>query len=93
MFLGVRGFEYAAELGSGHVPSSSNFLAVYYLITSVHAIHVLGGVILNLGMAAFGLQRLAGGAGAPIEWLAAAARYWHFVTLVGLCLFVALYLL
>ncbi len=63
VFLGVRGFEYLTELGAGHIPSTSNFWAVFYLLTAVHALHVLGAVVLNVWLAMFGSRPSAGDRG------------------------------
>jgi nitric oxide reductase NorE protein len=93
VFIGVRAFEAAGQLAAGHLPSASNFWALYYLLTAVHALHVLGGVGAAVSLSWSDPRRAAGGDEQFFERAAAGARYWHFVGLVWLCLFVALYLL
>ena len=40
VFLGIKGFRYWTKFEHGLYPSTSTFLAVYFLLTSVHALHV-----------------------------------------------------
>jgi heme/copper-type cytochrome/quinol oxidase subunit 3 len=92
-FVGVKALEYSGHMSAGHVPATNNFWAVYYLLTAIHAAHVLGGVILSAWLAVPAWPRLNEDKDSFADWTGAAARYWHFVGLVWLGLFVALYLL
>jgi cytochrome c oxidase subunit III len=93
IFLAVKLLEYRDHVGRGEVPSLDNFFATYFLLTGVHGVHVIGGVLVMLYL-------LGPGAG---MWLREPQRYtnrvettalyWHFVDLVWLCLFTTLYLL
>lgn len=75
------------------LPKSSTFYACYYLITGLHGLHVIGGII------AFGM--LLGLSGK--QWaqnpefftnrIENAGLYWHFVDLVWIFLFPTFYLL
>ncbi len=47
-FLGVKNLEYRTEIGSGMLPSISTFIAMYFTLTGLHALHVAGGAIANL---------------------------------------------
>ena len=80
-FLAVKAFEYAGKIAAGLLPSSSNFLGLYYAMTGLHALHLLGGIIV---LAWFAARR---------KPLASVTTYWHFVDVVWICLFVVLYLL
>ena len=91
-FLGVRGFECGVELQLDHTPSTDNVWAVYYLLTGVHALHVVGGVMLSAWLAGFGSSQRPDG-DELAQQTSAAARYWQFIGVAWLCLFVALYLL
>lgn len=91
VFLIIKGFEYGAKFHHGHFPSSSIFYAVYFTMTGLHGLHVIGGIILNSI-----LLYLSGS-----EWdhplfvgrIEYAGLYWHFVDIVWIFLFPALYLL
>jgi cytochrome c oxidase subunit 3 len=75
----------------GVFPSSDIFHAFYYLLTGFHGLHVLGGMI-ALGILWYRNRR--GDFDEhycdPIEMT---GLYWHFVDLVWIFLFPALYLL
>src|SRR4051812_5769466 len=46
-FLIVKSFEYAHKFEQHHFPSTSNFYAIYFVITGLHGLHVIGGIIVN----------------------------------------------
>jgi heme/copper-type cytochrome/quinol oxidase subunit 3 len=79
-FLGVKGFEWAAKIAEGLLPSASNFLGLYYAMTGLHALHVAGGLLV---LAWFAAAR---------KPLAAITTYWHFVDAIWIVLFAVLYL-
>jgi heme/copper-type cytochrome/quinol oxidase subunit 3 len=93
VFLGVKSFEYAAKIELGLYPSASTYLAVYYLLTSVHAVHVFGGLAVIGYFAAAGTWSTGGSLPRFVNRLSSLALYWHFVDIVWICLFVMLYLL
>ncbi|MBL8777078.1 MAG: heme-copper oxidase subunit III [Acidimicrobiales bacterium] len=63
----------------------------YYLITGFHGLHVLGGLILMIAVAALVLGR---DSGAPVgPSVAVTGYYWHFVDVVWVFVFATLYLL
>ena len=93
LFLAVKAFEYYEHLHIGEVPATSTFLAIYYTLTGLHGLHILGGVVVNgyfLGPASAmwttNKQQF-------INRIEAAGLYWHFVDLVWIFLFPVLYLL
>jgi cytochrome c oxidase subunit III len=92
LFLGIKTFEYTTEIRRGMYPATSTFLALYYLLTAVHALHVAGGAALTAYLAMAG--RRTSGFDRPVfrNRLAALSLYWYFVDLVWLCIFVLLYL-
>jgi cytochrome c oxidase subunit 3 len=90
-FMVVKSFEYAAHFREGVYPSSDIFHGFYYLLTGFHGVHVLAGMI------ALGILWNRNRKGDfdvnyndPIEMT---GLYWHFVDLVWIFLFPALYLL
>src|SRR3989338_721475 len=46
-FLVVKAFEYGAEFSRGIGPATSVFYAIYFTMTGLHGIHILGGIIVN----------------------------------------------
>ena len=93
VFLGVKSYEYADKLSHGLTPAANNFLGLYFAMTGVHALHLVGGVVANAYLvgpgAALWHTRRPQFAGR----VAVAALYWHFVDAVWLVLFPVLYLL
>lgn len=88
-FLAVKGYEYSSEIALGLVPSVSTFLATYYVLTGLHALHVVCGLVANAWMLAG-----AGRAGEAMTAgrLRATALYWTFVDVVWLAIYVLMYL-
>jgi len=88
-------FEYIPKFNYEHplVPSTNTFYAIYYTLTGLHGLHVLGGVVV------IGYFVLAGHRMWDTEPERYANRiectglYWHFVDLVWIFLFPTLYLL
>ncbi len=89
VFLAVKGLEYRGELAAGLWPSSNTFMAMYFTLTGLHAVHVAGGVIANVWIMS-GARRVAG----PLTAgrVRAVTLYWAFVEIVWLALFATLYL-
>lgn len=88
-FLGLKGVEYGIELRAGYAPWSGAFWSYYYLMTGLHGLHVLGGLValalLWIGLGRPGAEALR----ARVEYV---GLYWHFVDLVWIFLFPLLYL-
>jgi heme/copper-type cytochrome/quinol oxidase subunit 3 len=93
VFMVVKYFEYAAKFDHHLYPSSNTFLAIYFVLTGLHAFHVLGGMAINAYF---------WGPGAKLwkenpRWFTNRVEhcglFWHFVDLVWIFLFPVLYLL
>ena len=91
VFLVVKAVEYAHHFEEGVFPSHDIFHGFYFLLTGFHGLHVIGGMI------ALGILWVRNRSGDfdehycdPIE---ITGLYWHFVDLVWIFLFPALYLL
>ena len=94
IFLIIKYFEYTAKFSHHIYPSSSTFMAIYFTLTGLHGLHIIGGMIvmiyfwLPIGNKMWETQ--------PelftnrVEVL---GLYWHFVDLVWIFLFPVLYLL
>jgi cytochrome c oxidase subunit 3 len=85
--VGVVGIEWQGHLH----PGDGVYGGIFFLMTGMHALHVLSGVILiaiNLGLASRGHYS------AESHWgIEAMALYWHYVDIVWVFFYPALYLI
>ena len=88
-FLIIKGFEWSSEIGAGFTPTTGAFWSFYYTMTGLHALHVLGGVVVNFILFLAALLGLLRGSEHRVEL---AGLYWHFVDIVWIFLFPLLYL-
>jgi cytochrome c oxidase subunit 3 len=92
-FLTIKYFEYTAEFHHHRFPSTSAFLAIYFTLTGLHGLHVLGGMCFNSYLWGPGAKMWKTN---PVQFtnrVEAAGLFWHFVDLVWIFLFPVLYLL
>ena len=92
-FLIIKYIEYTSKFDHGLYPSSNNFLAVYFTLTGLHGLHVIGGMIVNGYFFGPGKKMWKTESTRFINRIEVAGLYWHFVDLVWIFLFPALYLL
>ena len=92
-FLVVKTVEYADKFAHGLFPAGSNFLALYFTMTGVHAIHVIGGLVVNGFLWGPGARMWRGDPVRFTNRVEVAGIYWHFVDVVWIFLFPVLYLL
>ena len=93
VFLINKYFEYAEHLEKGEGPWHSTFLAIYFTLTGLHGLHIVGGMIVMgyfLGPGAKMWKHEPDRFANRIEYT---GLYWHFVDLVWIFLFPVLYLL
>jgi heme/copper-type cytochrome/quinol oxidase subunit 3 len=93
IFLVNKYFEYAEHLSKGEGPWHSTFLAIYFTLTGLHGLHIIGGMIVMgyfLGPGAALWKKNPEQFTNRIEYT---GLYWHFVDLVWIFLFPVLYLL
>jgi cytochrome c oxidase subunit 3 len=89
--LGVVGVEWPQAIHEGVTPSSGAEGAIFFMMTGMHAFHVLTGVILLTVVLRNGSRGLySQGKHWAVE---AAAVYWHFVDVVWIFFYPALYLI
>ena len=93
IFLVNKYFEYSDHFARGEGPSHSTFLAIYYTLTGLHGLHIIGGMVVmayllvpGTGLWKRNPEQYTG----RIEYT---GLYWHFVDLVWIFLFPVLYLL
>ena len=92
-FMVIKGFEYNHEFEIGNFPWTSTYLAIYYTMTGLHALHIIGGVIVNSYLLFPGSKMWKTNKEQFVNRIEAAGLYWHFVDLVWIFLFPVLYLL
>ncbi len=92
-FLVVKTFEYNAKFSHHLFPSTSTYMAIYFTMTGLHAIHVIGGIIVNSYLWGPGNDMWKTNPQRFINRIEVAGLYWHFVDLVWIFLFPILYLL
>ena len=89
LFLVIKGVEWRGEIGDGLVPSVNTFLAMYFTLTGLHAVHVLAGLVAN-AWALAGAARV--GEAMTAGRIRSLALYWAFVDVVWLVIFLLFYL-
>lgn len=92
-FLVVKYFEYSAKFSHHLYPSTNNFLAIYFTLTGLHMLHVIGGMIVNGYLWGPGAKMWKSEPERFTNRVEIAGLYWHFVDLVWIFLFPVLYLL
>jgi len=93
VFLVNKYFEYADHFARGEGPWHNTFLAIYFTLTGLHGLHIIGGIVVMaylLGPGAGLWKRSPEQYTNRIEYT---GLYWHFVDLVWIFLFPVLYLL
>ena len=92
-FLLVKTFEYGAKFSHHMFPATSTYLAIYFTLTGLHALHIIGGIIVNSYLWGPGVKMWSTEPERFINRIEVAGLYWHFVDLVWIFLFPVLYLL
>ena len=92
-FLTVKYFEYSAKFHHELFPSTNTFLAIYFTLTGLHGLHVIGGMAVNSYLWGPGSKLYKTD---PVHFtnrVENSGLFWHLVDLVWIFLFPILYLL
>jgi heme/copper-type cytochrome/quinol oxidase subunit 3 len=92
-FLVNKFFEYAEHVGKHEIPSHNTFFAIYYTLTGLHGLHIVGGIVVMLYFLGPGAKLAKTNPDQFTNRIEATGLYWHFVDLVWIFLFPVLYLL
>lgn len=92
-FLIIKTIEYGTKFDHHLYPSDSTFMAIYFTLTGLHAIHVIGGIVVNLYFLGPGSKMWKTNPKQFTNRIEVAGLYWHFVDLVWIFLFPTIYLL
>lgn len=92
LFLGIKFLEYAEHLRAGQGPSHDTFFAIYFTMTGLHALHIVGGMLVMVYFLGPGAKLATQNPAQFTNRIEATGLYWHFVDLVWIFLFPMLYL-
>ena len=93
LFLVNKYFEYSAHFASGEGPWHSTFLAIYFTLTGLHGLHIIGGMVVMGYLLGPGARLWRTNPEQFTNRIEYTGLYWHFVDLVWIFLFPVLYLL
>ena len=94
IFLVIKYFEYTGKFHHGIFPSSSTFMGIYFTLTGLHGLHIIGGiVVMGYMWLPVGNKMWKTNPEMFTNRVEVAGLYWHFVDLVWIFLFPILYLL
>ena len=93
LFLVIKYFEYSAKFHHGIFPATDNFFGIYFTLTGLHGLHIIGGLIVNYYLWGPGIKMWNTEPERFTNRIEVAGLYWHFVDLVWIFLFPTLYLL
>lgn len=93
VFLVVKYFEYSAKFEHHLYPSTNTFLAIYFTLTGLHVVHVIGGMSVNAYLLGPGAKLWKTSPQHFTSRVEHSGLFWHFVDLVWIFLFPVLYLL
>jgi len=93
LFLVNKYFEYSEHIHAGEVPAHSVYLGIYYTLTGLHGLHILGGMIVMAYFIGPGAKLWKTNHDQFANRIEYTGLYWHFVDLVWIFLFPVLYLL
>ena len=92
-FMIIKAIEYGTKFSHHQYPSTNNFFATYYLLTGLHGLHVVGGMVVFAYLIATANKWYATKREQFTNRVETTGLYWHFVDLVWIFLFPILYLL
>ncbi|HXG59095.1 MAG TPA: cytochrome c oxidase subunit 3 [Thermoanaerobaculia bacterium] len=93
IFMVVKAFEYGSKFSHHIHPSTDNFYAIYFTMTGLHGLHVLGGMVVFAYFLGPGAKMWQTEPARFTNRIEVCGLYWHFVDLVWIFLFPTLYLL
>jgi cytochrome c oxidase subunit III len=93
LFLVNKYFEYSEHFSKGEGPWHSTFFGLYFTLTGLHGLHILGGMVVMLYFIGPGARLAKTNPDQFTNRIEITGLYWHFVDLVWIFLFPVLYLL
>src|SRR5258708_38407467 len=93
IFLVNKYFEYAEHFAAGEGPWHSTFFAIYFTLTGLHGLHIIGGMVVMLYLLGPGAKMYKTAPDQFTNRIEYTDLYRHFVDLGWSFLFAVLYLL
>ncbi len=87
LFAALKVVEYGQKFAAGITPLSDGFFMLYFVMTFLHCLHVIAGVVV---LAILALQTREGAG--RVVGIEMGATYWHMVDLLWIMLFPLLYM-
>jgi len=91
-FAILKGIEYGIKISHGISPLTNPFYMFYFILTGVHFLHYLVGMVV-LVILSLKVRQAEAGDPAFDTWMESGGIYWHLVDLLWVFLFPMLYLL
>jgi len=85
-FLVIKVFEYTHEIHGGYTILANLFWSFYYLMTGLHALHIIGGLV------AIAVVMVRARKGKDLQRVEYVGLYWHLVDVVWIFLYPLLYI-
>ncbi len=92
-FMVVKAIEYNQEFSQGLFPWSDNYMGIYFTLTGLHGLHVVGGMVVIAYLLGPGAKMWKTAPEQYVNRIESVGLYWHVVDLVWIFLFPSLYLL
>jgi cytochrome c oxidase subunit III len=92
-FLIIKTIEYTTKFSHHQFPSTNNFFATYFVMTGLHGLHVVGGMVVFVYLLVTANKWYGERPDQFTNRVEVTGLYWHFVDLVWIFLFPILYLL
>ena len=93
IFLVVKTIEYSDKFSHHLYPATDNFLGLYFTMTGLHALHVIGGALVIAYLWSVGSKMWKTDHERFTNRIEISGLFWHFVDLVWIFLFPVLYLI
>lgn len=90
-FVVTKLFEYYLEVRAGLMVTTNEFFMFYFVVTGIHLLHVVGGIVV-LCLSWLRLRAEVAGRN-DLVFLESGASFWHMVDLLWLLIFPLLYLI
>lgn len=85
--------EYLPKFHGGYFPSTNNFFGLYFVITGLHGLHIIGGMVVIGYFIGPGAKLWKTDPEHYTNRIECTGLYWHFVDLVWIFLFPVMYLM
>ena len=92
-FMVIKTIEYSSKFSHHLYPSNNTFMGIYFTLTGLHGLHVLGGMLVMAYFLGPGARMWNTEPERFTNRIEVLGLYWHFVDLVWIFLFPVLYLL